>query len=880
MNNEGRHSQSSGDQRGPTTEHVGNQRSTERPDTDRPDAGRRDPERWEAPPKFARRRQAPPDDRMTTILPPVQDDRAPRRADPIEEVKAALAGPPSTPLRRDALDEVKAALAGRGPTSGRHERAGHGGGPPGGPPPPPRRPGRPTGPGGPGGRPVPPWRDWAWTEQINWLWVRRGAYLCAAVLVLLPIVTFAMAYFIVDIPKPGDLRTNQVSTILASDGSEIAKIIPPEGNRVDVNINQVPVHVRQAVIAAEDRNFYSNPGFDFSGFVRAVNNNLFGSGDLQGGSTITQQYVKNALVGSAQHGVSGLMRKAKELVIATKMSGEWSKDDVLQAYLNIIYFGRGAYGISAAAKAYFNKPVEQLTVSEGALLAALIRRPSSLDPAIDPQGARARWAWVLDGMVETKALSPSDRSAQEFPPTVPPDQARAQNQTTGPNGLIERQVTKELMELFNIDERTLNTQGLQVTTTIDPKAQQAAEKAVSKYLDGQDPDMRSAAVSVDPHDGAIRAYFGGTDAFGFDFAQAGLQTGSSFKVFALVAALEQGIGLGYQVDSSPLTVDGIKITNVEGESCGTCNLAQALKMSLNTSYYRLMLKLKGGPQAVADAAHQAGVATSFPGVAHTLSEDGKGGPPNNGIVLGQYQTRVFDMASAYATLAASGVYHRPHFVQKVVNSDGQVLFDAANSDNKNEQRIPKAVADNVTAAMAPIAAYSRGHALAGGRPSAAKTGTTQLGDTTSNKDAWMVGYTPSLSTAVWVGTAKGDSPLVTASGGPVYGSGLPSDIWKSTMDGALKGTSNESFPKPTEIGGYAGVPVAPPPPPPPSETVIQPTIEVAPGITIPVGPPTTITAAPPVPGGPPGGPEPGGPPGGFPGGGVPPGGPQAPPPPP
>jgi len=707
-------------------------------------------------------------------------------------------------------------------------------------------------------------------HQINWLWVRRAAYLCAAVLVLLPIVTFTMAYFIVDIPKPGDLRTNQVSTILASDGSEIAKIIPPEGNRVDVNINQVPVHVRRAVIAAEDRNFYSNPGFDFRAFARAINNDLFGGGDLQGGSTITQQYVKNAMVGSAQHGFSGLMRKAKELVIATKMSGEWSKDDVLQAYLNIIYFGRGAYGISAAAKAYFDKPVEQLTVSEGALLAALIRRPSSLDPAVDPQGAMARWNWVLDGMVETKALSPSDRAAQVFPATVPPDQARAQNQTTGPNGLIERQVIKELMELFNIDEQTLNTQGLQVTTTIDPKAQQAGEKAVSKYLDGQDSDMRAAVVSVDPHNGAIRAYYGGTDANGFDFAQAGLQTGSSFKVFCLIAALEEGIGLGYQIDSSPLTVDGIKITNVDGESCGTCNIAQALKQSLNTSYYRLMLKLKGGPQAVADAAHQAGVAKSFPGVDHTLSEDGKGGPPNNGIVLGQYQTRVIDMATAYATLADSGLYHRPHLVQKVVNSDGQVLFDASNSDNSGEQRIPKAVADNVTAAMEPIASYSRGHALAGGRPSAAKTGTTQLGDTTSNKDAWMVGYTPSLSTAVWVGTFKDDVPLVTASGAPVYGSGLPSDIWKSTMEGALKGTSNEPFPKPTEIGGYAGVPAPPPPKAPPSETVIQPTIEVAPGITIPVGPPTTVTGAPPAPGG--------GGPGGAEPGGVPPGGPQAPPP--
>ncbi|MDT5146968.1 MAG: hypothetical protein QOC58_1613, partial [Mycobacterium sp.] len=604
-----------------------------------------------------------------------------------------------------------------------------------------------------------------------------------------------------------------------------------------------------------------NPGFSFTGFARAFKNNIFG-GDTQGGSTITQQYVKNALVGAQRAGVGGLVRKAKELVIATKMSGEWSKDDVLQAYLNIIYFGRGAYGISAAAKAYFNKPVEQLTVSEGALLAALIRRPSSLDPAVDLKGATDRWNWVLDGMVETKALSPSDRSAQVFPATVPPDLAREQNQTSGPNGLIERQVTKELMDLFNIDEQTLNTQGLQVTTTIDPKAQQAAEKAVTKYLDGEDPDMRAAVVSIDPHDGAIRAYYGGSDANGFDFAQAGLQTGSSFKVFALVAALEQGIGLGYQVDSSPLTVDGIKITNVEGEGCGTCNIAQALKQSLNTSYYRLMLKLKGGPQAVADAAHQAGIATSFPGVDHTLSEDGKGGPPNNGVVLGQYQTRPIDMATAYATLAASGVYHRPHFVQKVVNSEGQVLFDAGSSNTSGEQRIDKGVADNVTAAMEPIASYSRGHSLSGGRPSASKTGTTQLGDTSSNKEAWMVGYTPSLSTAVWVGTVKGDKPLVTASGGAVYGSGLPSDIWKATMDGALKGTSSESFPKPSEIGGYAGVPAPPPPPKaPPSETVIQPTVEVAPGITIPVGPPTTITAGP-----------------SAPPGGVPPGGPQAQPP--
>jgi len=742
--------------------------------------------------------------------------------------------PLGDPRMRDQVDVVKAVLDGTPPPKQPPSGPPPGGGPPGGGPP---GGGPPSGPSEP--RPA--------GAKINWKWVRRSLYLVAAVVLVLPMVTFAMAYLIVDVPKPGDIRTAQVSTILASDGSELAKIVPPEGNRVDVNIDQIPVHVRNAVMAAEDRDFYTNPGFSFTGYLRAFKNNVFG-GDLQGGSTITQQYVKNALVGDARSGLGGVVRKAKELVISTKMSREWSKDAVLQSYLNIIYFGRGAYGISAAAKAYFDKPVEQLTVSDGALLAALIQRPSTLDPAVDPQGSAERWNWVLDGMVTMGALSPADRAAQVFPPTVPPDQARAQNQTTGPNGLIERQVTKELLDLFNIDEQTLNTEGLQVTTTIDPKAQAAAQDAVTEELQGQDPDMRSAVVSIDPRTGGVKAYYGGTDANGFDFAQAGLPTGSSFKVFALVAALEQGIGLGYQIDSSPVTENGVTITNVEGEGCGTCNIAEALKRSLNTSYYRLMLKLKHGPQDVADAAHAAGIAESFPGVEHTLSEDGKGGPPYDGIVLGQYQSRVLDMASAYATLAASGVYHKPHFVQKVVNADGEVLFDASQQNNSGEQKIDKAVADNVTAAMQPIAGYSRGHNLAGGRASAAKTGTNQLGDTDANRDAWMVGYTPSLSTAVWVGTTEGTKPLVNSSGAAVYGSGLPSDIWKATMDGALKGTDNESFPKPTEIGGYAGPPVAPPPPPPaapPSETVIQPTLELAPGITIPFGPPTTVMLPPP-----------------------------------
>lgn len=300
------------------------------PEARRPDgAGRHRPP--QDAPSADRTRPVAPDDRHTSVLPPVRDQPPPHLRDPIDVVKAALDG---TPAPKPA--------------------------PPSPPPPPPRRPPQ-------GGRPPaggPPPRRPGQHKSVNWTWVRRGLLAAAIVFLVLPTVTFAMAYLIVDVPKPGDIRTNQVSTILASDGSELAKIVPPEGNRVDVDIDQIPVHVRNAVMAAEDRNFYSNPGFSFTGFARAIKNNLSGE-NLQGGSTITQQYVKNALVGSERAGVGGLIRKAKELVISTKMSGEWSKDQVLQSYLNIIYFGRGSYGVAAASRAYFNKPVEELTVAEG-----------------------------------------------------------------------------------------------------------------------------------------------------------------------------------------------------------------------------------------------------------------------------------------------------------------------------------------------------------------------------------------------------------------------------------------------------------------------------------------------------------------------------------
>jgi len=652
-----------------------------------------------------------------------------------------------------------------------------------------------------------------------------------ALLVIVPGIGFAVAYMSVDVPRPSDMKNDQVATIYAADGTTVlSTVVPPEGNRTEVDIEEVPEHVRNAVLSAEDRNFYSNPGFSISGFVRAARDNVMGKETAGGGSTITQQYVKNVLVGADRT----ITRKMRELVVSTKMARQSSKDEILQAYLNTIYFGRGAYGIAAASEAYFGKPVGELSVSEGAVLAGVIQSPSSLDPEFNRPAIEARWTYVLDGMVEMGVLDAGERDGQQFPPTVPSNQLAQQNDSTGPEGHVKTQVLREL-SAAGISEQTLNTEGLRITTTIDPVAQQAAIDSARSTLDGEDESLRTAVVSIDPRTGAVRAYYGGEEGAGFDFAQAPLQTGSSFKVFGLVAALRQGIGLNARFDSSPLKVGNIEIGNVEGASCGKCTIAEALKRSLNTSFYRLMMSMDDGPQAIADAAHDAGIPMTIPGVeGTTLSHEG--GPPEGGIVLGQYQSRVIDMASAYATLAASGTFHEPFFVQRVETADGDVLLDRPASPG--EFRLDPAVADNVTQAMLPIAAYSRGHALAGGRPSAAKTGTTQLGDTGLNKDAWMVGYTPSLSTAVWVGTPDGEA-IVNSWGGSIYGSGLPSDIWKGTMDGALEGTDFESFPWPDPIDGQAGVPADAGI----SETTTT-TAPPVPQLTLPELPPITLEAPP------------------------------------
>ncbi|MBO0853013.1 MAG: penicillin-binding protein [Nocardia sp.] len=620
--------------------------------------------------------------------------------------------------------------------------------------------------------------------------LRRLIMALFLIFIAVPALIFLIAYWSADVPDPASVQTNQIATITATDGSVIGKIVPPEGNRTLVPLNKVPQSMRDAITAAEDRNFYRNHGYSAEAFIRAARDNLLGRDDAGGGSTITQQYVKNAFLNSDRT----LTRKMRELVISAKMSRQWSKDDILEAYLNTIYYGRGAYGVASAAQAYFGKPVEQLNPGESAVLASLVRAPGVLDPDTHMEQLKQRWNYVLDGMVSMGVMAPGARDAVPFPQITPPPKP-SDDGSVGPAGLIRNHVLQELHDA-DISDQQINTGALKITTTIDPKAQKSAIDSVHNNLEGESPQMRSAVVSVDPRSGGVRAYYGGDDGHGYDFAQAPLQTGSSFKTFAVLAALQQGYTLNSQLDSSPVTVNGVRVTNVEGESCGTCSMAEALKRSLNTSFTRLTQAI--GPKAVADAAHQAGIPEQIPGVPGTSLTDPNGSVAPS-VVLGVYSVRPLDMASAYATIADGGVYHQPYFVQKVETGDGQVLLDrGAGSGGPStpapQHRFAKSIADTAIKAMQPIAAYSHGHNLSG-RPSAAKTGTTQLGDTGQNKDAWMIGFTPSLSTAVWVGSEQAQ-PLRTSGGAMVYGSGIPSDIWKSTMDKALAGTPVEQFATP------------------------------------------------------------------------------------
>lgn len=681
-----------------------------------------------------------------------------------------------------------------------------------------------------------------------------------ALLTLMMLTAVTLFYTLSDVPKPESLPLPQVATIQYSDGSTLARI--GTVNRTIVPLAKVPEHVRWAVLAAEDRDFYSNPGVSIKGTLRAAISDVTG-GDTQGGSGITQQYAKNAYLSDAKT----LSRKLKELMISVKLSREYSKDQILEWYLNTVYFGRGAYGIEAAAQAYFHTDVSKLDVAQGAVLAALLRAPSYYDPAANPAEAKARWHYVINGMVSIKRLTQSEADGLKYPKVQPPKSS--QLGVDGPKALIVHQVLQELAR-HGISEAEVYQRGLKITTTISPKAQAAAENAINTTfasLTPQQKNMKNALVAVNPKTGGVIAYYGGPNGPGYDgkidrFDYAGLgwrPPGSSFKPYTLATVLEQT--LKKTPDKPRLTIDsfvngsycvdiqGRKICNDPSDqylSGPSVSLRNAMKWSLNTTFDLMAVQV--GPDNVAELAHRAGIPKTDSYGSPTLKNaDGQTG---FNIGIGGYPVRPIDQATGFATFANGGTHNPAYFVQKAVDSGGSTVYE---HQKESTRAMDPKVAHDVTLTLEPIAGWSNA-SLAGGRASAAKTGTEGIPDDPngSNSDAWMVGFTPQASTAVWVGSGTSTDPIVNAGGLPEYGADLPAKTWKLFMDTYLNGQPKlplAAGPPQVTDGRYVPPPAstskaASSSSPPSTSRTATPTFTVSTGFPSPTPSPSTTATSP------------------------------------
>jgi membrane peptidoglycan carboxypeptidase len=638
----------------------------------------------------------------------------------------------------------------------------------------------------------------------------------AGMLVLLGVFV-GVVYASTEVPSPDSITNAQTTVIYYSDGkTEMARL--GDENRTNVSLAEVAEPAANAVLAAENRSFYSDPGISFTGIVRATWNNLTG-GSTQGGSTITQQYVKNAIL---QNSEQTFARKFQELFLAIKLDNNYSKEQILENYLNTIYFGRGAYGIESAANTYFGVPAAQLTAQQGAVLAVLIRSPSANDPEVDPEGAQKRWGLVLDAMVDEDWLTAEERAASVYPPVLP-KAGSSLGVPSGPEGLIVQRVKQELMDRYQYSEQQVDAGGLRITTSVNKAYQDVAVATVNDVMQGEPDNLREALVSIDPKTGGVVAYYGGPVGTDNDYARAQRQPGSSMKPYALAAALDQGIGVEARRDgSSPQKFEDreAEVVNSGGASCGACTLKEAITRSLNTTFYGLAYEV--GPEKVREVAL---AATGMPetwqiGGAEKATLANSEGDTGSAIGIGEYEMRPINQAVGFATFASGGIYRTPHFITGVADSEGTVLL--TNAGEAGEQVIRADVANDVTYAIEDVADHSD-RSLDGGREVASKTGTQGL-DREDNSDAWMVGYTPSISTAVWIGTDKRE-PIRDIDGRPIFGAALPGQIWQQYMNAVLNGTPEEDLPDEPMIDGDTGEGVPAPEPeraPEPTETSAPP----------------------------------------------------------
>jgi len=593
--------------------------------------------------------------------------------------------------------------------------------------------------------------------------------------------------------KLGELTDLSQPSVVFDRNGDFLTMLKAEENRKPVALATVPAVVIQAVLDVEDYNFYAHDGFDLKSTARAFFANAGAGSIRQGGSTITQQLVKNTLL----NGERSVDRKVKEAVLATRLEKELSKDQILERYLNLVYFGNGAYGIEAAAETYFNVTLAQLGPGQAALLAGLIRNPLANDPFRNPEQAKARRATALSQMVANGHLSQEEA-----------DRLKASPLPATPNKPQERQsyfleaMKQRLLEDSRIGDTAperydlLFRGGLKIYTTFDPQAQQLAEEAArSGVPTGRSNPMGAIAamVSLDPAGGAVRAVVGGpgfSEQNKFDIATQGYrQPGSTFKLFTLLAALEAGYGPNSTVDGSGpclvnegrrtrrsvLNQDNVINNAGDGIGGGYMTMAAATAGSVNCAFERMAATI--GFNKVIEMAKRLGLGQNPRYPIENVPT----------LPIGVEEATPLEMAAAYATVANDGVYHPPTFLDRVEDRAGKVLFRGTIEGKKVMSTVVARTAASIQKGVfGGTAACCR---PAGGRPAAGKTGTTD-----GSKNTWFAGYTPNNATVVWVGVPRGNVSMQGLGGrSVVYGATFAAPIWKRFTDSYMAGKPAPDF---------------------------------------------------------------------------------------
>lgn len=617
----------------------------------------------------------------------------------------------------------------------------------------------------------------------------------AIVLVVTLAGIFYVAYKQTDIPDPNAAFQAQSSYVYYSGGKDkIGQF--SEQNRESIPLSEIPKSMQDAAIAAEDRTFYTNSGIDPKGIVRAAFSNAQGNA-TQGASTITQQYVK-LLYLSQQRTLS---RKVREAFLSLKVQQEKSKQEILQGYLNTIYFGRGAYGVQAAANAYFGIPAKKLNVAQSAMLAAVLNNPAGLSPdrKTTRQRLKQRYDYVLRGMTSMGTLdaAQADKLEKRLPKRAKPKQS---NQLGGQNGFMLALVKSELRKI-GFDDAAIEGGGLRVETTFTKAGMEAAQSGIEDERPSGLPDgpkgLHVASASVDVKTGALIGFYGGQDYLKsqLNWAQLGGSPGSAFKPFALAAGIKDGFSLKdtFQGNSPYTFPNGDTVVN-EGEGGGTdygasISLLTATEQSVNTAFVDLTESMTDGPKEIKQMAVAMGIPADAPGLKATA-----------GISLGSLTVSPITMANAYATIPNRGLRHDWFTVKKVSRaSDGKVLYQA---HRQSKRVLDQDISDDVSYALQEVVKVGTGkNALALGRPAAGKTGTATNGQDHVSS-SWFVGFTPQVSTAVMYVRGRGNEPLDGYL--PSYfGADYPTRTWEKIMSSVMEGMDEESFPPPAFVDGTA-----------------------------------------------------------------------------